>query len=210
MIVKTVEQQSTRRPRPNLRASLTDNTSIITGNQYLADIKVTSTNTLGYGKLTLAPGNNAGFASAPVEGIAKQFQNGLYLPGTRLDYYPSVGLTTQGNVAIAYIDSPTLMKAFHSLSAGQQLAFIQSIGNVKTGPIWQPMTFTMPQSTRRKDYVVDPSISLSDTNELDLAVQGMYLWVAYGLVTQTSDLTFGQMVLHTRMRCRELTSATAA
>lgn len=208
IIVKTIEQQSRRNPRPNFRARLSDDVSFITGNQYLTPPVVTATNTLGYGNLPLAPGNTGGFATSPVEAVANRYQNGLYLPGTRLDYIPAVGLSTKGTLAVAYIDSPTLMTRFFTLVPGAQLAFIQGLANVKTGPLWQPLTFPLPPNTRRKDYTVDNTITPTDTNEFDLAVQGIYLWVAYGLDAPSSNLTIGQMILHTKMRCRELVGYT--
>jgi len=203
-IVKTVEQRSTRMPRPRFAARLNDGVSYVSGNQYATAPVVTATNTLGYNKIVLAPGSGASFSSFPCDLVARQYQNGLYLPGTRLDYFPAVGLTTQGTIAIAYIDSPTLMKQWNGLTAGSQLAFVQGLANVKTGPLWQPLTFALTSPSRRKDYLVDNSIATGDTNELDLAVQGYFVWVAYGLVAPSSDLTIGQMVLHTKMRCREL------
>jgi hypothetical protein len=202
--VKTVQQLSTRMPRPRFSARLSDNVSYVTGNQYAIAPVVTAGNTLGYSKITLSPGHGGSFTSFPCDIVARQYQNGLYLPGTRLDYIPGVGLNTQGTIAIAYIDSPTLMKQWATLAAGNQLSFIQGLANVRTGPIWQPLTFPLPPNTRRKDYLVDNSIVANDTNELDLAVQGYFLWVAYGLQAPSADLTVGQMVLHTKMQCREL------
>lgn len=203
-VVKTIEQQSQRLPRVNLRGRLSANVTVLSGNQYLTPPVVTTGNTLGYGKLALAPGNSVGFSTWPVEAVAVRFQNGTYLPGTKLEYIPAVGLDTKGTIALAYIDSPGLMKQYMALASGSQLTFIQALANVKTGPLWQPLTFPLPPNTRRKDYMIDPSLVTSDTNELDLAVQGFYLWVAYGLQTTAANLTVGQLVLHTKMRCREL------
>lgn len=203
-IVKTVEQMSRRMPRQRLRAVLDDNVSVITGNQYLTAPVVDTAQTLGYGKLALSPGNPGGLTVAPVENVAKRYQNGLYLPGTRLDYIPAVGLNTAGNIIIGYIDSPQVMLKWAGLAAGTQLAFIQGLGNVRTGPLWQPLTFPLPPNTRRKDYVIDATLTLNDTNELDLAAQGFFVWCAYGLTAPAAALTVGQLVLHTKMRCREL------
>jgi len=204
LVVSTINQQSKSLPRTRVRGNLSENSTLLIGNQYLTAPEVTTTNTLGYGKLALTPGNAAGFSTYPVETIASRYQNGLYLPGTKLEYIPAVGLNIRGTIAVAYIDSPNLMKQWGAVTPGNHLAFIQGLTNVKTGPLWQSLTFPLPPNTRRKDYMIDPALVTSDTNELDLAAQGFYLWIAYGLEPPAANLTVGQMILHTRMRVREL------
>jgi hypothetical protein len=201
-----VDQLSKPSPRMNLRGRLNENVPNITGNEYATPATVSVGNTLGYGFVLLAPGNNAGRANAAVQTVGRYFQKGVYLPGTFLKYIPSVGLNTPGNIIIGYIDSPDVIKGYLSLPPGQQLNYIRDLSNSRTGPVWQELTFPLTQPPRRKTFMVDPSIS-NDIDAIDQSVQAYFVWCVYGTDTVVGqDKAFGQLMIHCKNRFEEVKS----
>lgn len=204
---ETVDKHSQRSPRVNLRARLNENVSHISGNEYNVGAIVPSGSSLGYGSVSLAPGNLAGRANAAINGVGRYFQKGLYLPGTFVRYIPSVGLNTPGNIIIAWLDNPDMIRAWNLLSAGAHLNFIRDVSNAKTGPVWQELTVPLTQPPRRKTFMVDPQLDFQSNTEVDLSCQGLFIFCVFGTdISLVDDKTYGQLLVHCKMRFEEVKS----
>lgn len=201
----TVDYLSRATPRMNLRGRLNENVTILSGNEYDEPPRVNAGQTLGYGEVQLSPGNISGRSNAAVNNVGRYFQKGLYLPGTFIKYIPAVGLNTNGNIIMGFIDSPDLMRIWTTLTAGSQLNFIRDLSSAKTGPLWQELTFPITQQPRRKNFMVDSFIA-ENIDSLDLAVQGLVVWCIYGVDTPVADKTFGQLQVHCKLKFEEVKS----
>jgi hypothetical protein len=203
--VRALEQLSKPNPRMNLRGRLNENVTFVSGNEYDDPPRVGAGNTVGHGDILFAPGNTNGRANAAINRVGEFFQKGLYLPGTFVKYIPSVGLNTNGNIIMGYIDSPDLIRIWLALPAGNQLNFIRDLANAKTGPVWQELTYPITQAPRRKNYMVDSNIS-GNIDAYDLSVQGMVIWVLYGVDAPVAEKTFGQLQVHCKVKFEEVKS----
>lgn len=209
VVKSTVDQLSRSTPRMNLRGRLNENVSVICGNEYNTPAVVTNGNTLGYNQVLLAPGNTAGRANAAVNGVCRYFQKGVYLPGTFLRYIPAVGLNTSGNIVMGFLDNPDIIRAWFALAAGAHLNFIRDLNNAKTAPVWQELTLPLTQPPRRKLFNIDPSIDVvgaAGLDSIDQSMQGIYVWCVYGVDTTQADKTFGQLMVHCKVRVEEVKS----
>lgn len=202
----TVDNLSRSSPRLNIRGRLNENVTLITGNEFNTPAVVTATNTLGYGSVTLAPGNTAGRSNAAVQAVGRYFQKGVYLPGTFVRYIPSVGLNTAGNIIIGFVDNPDMMRAWQVLAPGAHLNFIRDLNNAKTAPVWQELTLNLTQVPRRRIFNIDPSVEFTN-DAYDQTVQGQFLWCVYGVeATAGADKSFGQLMIHCKNRFEEVKS----
>jgi hypothetical protein len=204
-IVGAVETLAKRNPRMNLSGRLNENVSTICGNEYNSPCIVPNLASAGHGTVYLAPGNVVGRSNAAVQNVGKFFQKGLYLPGTFVKYIPSVGLNTPGNIIIGYLDSPDLIHKWGTLAEGAQLNFIRDLNNARTCPVWQELTFPLTQPPRRRVFMIDSSI-LSTPDEIDQAVQGIFVWCVFGATPPSGPQTFGQLMIHARCRFEEVKS----
>lgn len=202
---KTVDQLSKANPRMNLRGRLNENVSIICGNEYSAPAVVLANAADGWGTITLNPGNASGRTNAAVNAVGRYFQKGIYLPGTFLRYIPAVGLNTNGNIIIGWLDSPDMMRAWFALGAGNHLNFIRDLNNAKTAPLWQELTFPLTQPPRRKIFMVDPSIE-TNNDALDQSTQGIFVYAVFGTDIVATNRTYGQMMIHCKERFEEVKS----
>nr|WRQ65567.1 structural protein [Tolivirales sp.] len=207
---KTVTQYSQRKPRLNLRGTLNSNTVLLTGNEYNHAIKTPVTATDGVVSVFLAPGNAWNRTNAPVQKVGALFQKGIYLPGTKLTYIPSVGLNTPGNIIIGFLDSPVMIENYFSKTTdADRIAFLYDLGNFKTGPVWQQMEYPLTQPPRRKVFITDNSISAAMI-DYDLSMQGMWIVAVAGTNAGGSGgTTVGQLVIHCRCKFEEVKSHTS-
>lgn len=204
-IVGTVQKLSQPSPRMNLRGRLNENVTNVCGNEYNSPCAVSPNQSIGYGQVTLAPGNVNGRSNAAVNTVGRYFQKGLYLPGTFVRYIPSVGLNTPGNIIMGFIDSPDLIRAWLALTPGNQLNFVRDLNNSKTAPVWQELSMPLTQAPRRKSFMIDPSIDFT-IDAIDQSVQGYFVWVVFGVTPDTSGRDYGQLLVHCKERFEEVKS----
>lgn len=203
-IVNAVEASSRRMPRMRMRGQISESVATVQGNELAATVEVTATNTLGHGFVQLAPGNATGYTTSPIQNVGSQFQFGTYLPGTTIKYIPSCGINTLGSIYIAYTDSPQVMVQYANLTAGQHLSFIKKFANIRTGPLWQELAFPILNKPRRSKFTNDSTLVSNDTNEVDLAVQGMFFYLVTVPTAVTATTPYGHLVLHSKMRFSEV------
>lgn len=204
---KVVDSLARRNPRPNLRASLNSNVTHIRGNEYNEPLRIPVGESSGVKNVVLAPGNTNGRANAPVNAIGNKFQLGVYLPGTKVTYIPSVGLNTPGNIAMVFIDSSTAIASYLSLTtdAARQNFIFDSAG-VKTGPVWQQMDYPINRAPRRRLFSTD--ITVTDQSEIDQSIQGYLLTCVFAADVNSGSTpkVVGQLVVHCNMRFEEVRS----
>lgn len=201
----TTANFSKSNPKVNLRGRLSENVTLIAGNEYDVPASVSASNTVGYGGAALSPGNTGGRTNAAVNTVGKYFQKGVYLPGTFFKYIPSVGLNTPGNIIVGFLDSPEVIRAWYALSAGNQLNFIRDLNNARTAPVWQEMVIPLTQPPRRKTFVIDSQI-LDTKDDVDMSMQGLYVWCVYGVESIAASRAYGQIMIHCKERFEEVKS----
>lgn len=205
-VANTVNNLSKRTPRLRLKGNLNENVSMVCGNEYANPAANVAGETTGYGAVLLAPGNVGGRANAAVQRIGQYFQKGLFLPGTSLTYIPSVGLNTPGNIVIGFLDSPEQIRFWANLAPGQQLNFIRDLNNAKTSPVWQELHFPMVTPPRRRIFSVDTSLTLTDTDQIDQSLQGMWVYCLFGVPGTSPGTAYGQLTIHCKCRFEEAKS----
>lgn len=205
-VVNTVSNLGRRTPRIKLKGQLNENVSMVCGNEYATPAANANGNSIGFGYVGLAPGNVGGRSNAAVQRIGQYFQKGIFLPGSSLTYIPSVGLNTAGNIIIGWIDSPEQIRYWSTLTAGAHLNFIRDLNNSKTGPVWQELHMPLVAPPRRKIFTVDTSVVISDMDQTDQSIQGLFVWCVYGVAPTDPGITLGQLMIHCKCRFEEAKS----
>lgn len=140
--------------------------------------------------------NNFGVAPAGVA-VAQHYAEGVFYD-CYVKYTPAVGMTTPGRVWIAHIDNPESIRVFELASLSAQIAFIKSVGNVVTGPVYRDLTFRIPGSRRRKAYDTNATTAALDENILDRCNQGTVIFAIEGGPVSTSGV--GTIWCHDQLR----------
>lgn len=210
-IRKTVDTLAKTMPKMRMRGLLNENSCTLRGNEFLNPATVTATNTVGYGYNMLAAGIDTLMDSSPITAIGKGFQFCLYLPGTTMTYHPACGLNQIGSIVMGYIDSPQVMRNWFNLSPGSHLQFLRQLPNSKSGPLWQELTVPIHTGKPRRSKFQNDPVVPNDTNELDLAAQGLFVWCIFNVSpAPTANTTYGQLIQHTNVRYLEAKSGVTA
>lgn len=117
------------------------------------------------------PGNPAGFTSPTGPTVAGYYSTGKFLPGTTVEWVPSVGFTTSGRVYIGFTDNPELASTIISaVNTASYATYVKGLGDVISFPVYQNEKFSIPTRLRRKMF--DTNVSLTnDVNVLDRSLQ---------------------------------------
>lgn len=124
------------------------------------------------------PGNSDGMASTVGPIVASYYSTGKFLPGTMVEWVPSVGFTTSGRVFVGFTDNPEVAASISAL--GGTVAYIgavKSLGDVITFPVYQTEKWQVPAKLRRKMFDTNGLISSTDPNVLDRSMQ-TFMFVA--------------------------------
>lgn len=173
--------QMVGQPRSGVRGMISKNTRV-RGNATGNNLFITATQD-GQRYVLDARGNAP---NDPVSTVSTLYNTYKYLPGTTFHYVPAVGVTSSGNVHVAYVDNPELI-AYGlglTLSTAAFNTFVLNQANCKTYPIWQSFTYTMPTATRRKMFDVNNSTTYT-ADENDRSVQGMFVISVESPLTST-------------------------
>lgn len=206
------QQASARVARISVRGQLMRNT-MLSGNQMV--VPVTTTANGDTGSIHLLTGS--GPDNDPVGSVIRIYQQFKYLPGTAFTHIPSVGVTSTGNVSIAYITNPESIQNFRALLAGTPNLTefnlrTRNVGNCKTAPIWQQLTLNMDPVYRRPRYDVNRNLSFSPpfstdadfqnaVNEADRAIQGAFV---VSIVGAPASTTVSRSFIHKKVQVFEL------
>jgi len=129
-------------------------------------------------------GLNANFT--PLMNIAKNYNECLFQTAV-MTYVPSVGLTTPGNVTIAFINNPET--CFYLLEAARTDSEIAAIAlgcsNSVTHAIWHEFTYAMNLPARRKRFDVNNTGPIGSIDTIERGCQGVFVIVISGAPQNT-------------------------
>lgn len=104
-------------------------------------------------------------------------------------WVPLIGATTGGSVRISYIDNAEMIYKTTSggYTAGDMSILTQQAGATHRGPIWQEISFSMPNNIgkRRMWYQADTS-AIANSEQADRVVQALALVYVTGPVSTPS------------------------
>lgn len=120
------------------------------------------------------PGNADGLFADVGPQIVRRYSTAKFLPGTKLRWEPSVGITTPGRVFVAFTDNPEKMEVMLAFIAGGNYTnfsnAIKGFGNLQSFPIWQETEIAVPSRLRRKMFDTNATTS-AVREELDRSAQ---------------------------------------
>lgn len=161
-------------------------------------------NGLGGFRRHYVPGHGATLSNPYGPAIVSFYSTGVFKPGTTITYEPSVSFTTPGRVVCGFTDNPEVIAMIQSKLDqcyasptnatlwGEYLAAVQSLGSVRTFPVWQETQIPFPTKLRRKRFDINSTIS-NDANVYDRSCQTS-LFVAF--VGTTPDINPGVLRFH--------------
>lgn len=118
-----------------------------------------------------APGAASGLTATVGPTIASYYSTGKFLPGTMVEWVPSVGFTTSGRVFVGFTDNPEVMINIIALVGTSAYgAAIKGLGDVISFPIYENRSWMVPTKLRRKMFDVNASGTFS-SDELDRSAQ---------------------------------------
>lgn len=122
------------------------------------------------------PGNSSGFLSTVGPTVAAFYSTGKFLPGTCLEWIPSVGFTTNGQISVGFTDNPEVMAVIASAAnTTAYIDYVKGLGDVQSWPIYDTRMIQVPTKLRRKMFDVNIGINPGDPNVLDRSAQiGMF------------------------------------
>lgn len=195
-----------RVPRFNIRGTISD-TTVLSGNR-----RTSETTASGNGHSTFQLDINTLRPTDVISSVGQHYRQYKYLPGTTLNWVPSVSLTTTGTVTVAYIDSPELMVAWSIIvSESDRNTFVQSIGNAKTFPIWREWSYPMPGGPLRRNLFDIDATPGTATNDVERQRQGQFI-VQFTGVPGTPTIADGTIIarpyLHQKVMLKGLNAQT--
>ncbi len=133
------------------------------------------------------PGNTSGMIAPSGPQVASYYSTGKFLPGTTVEWVPSVGFTTSGRVYIGFTDNPEVMSAIIATvnTASYQTA-VKSLGDVISFPVYQNEKFSIPTRLRRKMFDTNSTVSTGDVNVYDRCAQTAMFFLVEGAPASTT------------------------
>lgn len=156
-----------------------------------------------------ATGNAAGFVRLDmtqpgvISTVGGLYQQYLFKPGTAFNYVPSVGLTSSGNVMVAWLDNPEIISAYLLAGSAARQTIVQSLANAKIYPIWQQFSYALTAGPRLKKFDVNGTMA-SSSDELQRGTQGMFVFSVNNAPAST-QVSFSYT--HCKVQLWNLTSA---
>lgn len=159
-------------------------------------------------------GNNAIRSTGTA--IASYYSSGVFRPGTRVRWEPSVSFTTSGRVYVGFTDNPEVMaslvalydiaSASHVVSDwGNYANQVIGLGSTMSFPVWQETDVSFPTTLRRRMFDVNATADYSDSNVLDRSAQiGMFAFMD----GTPADTGLGQFWYHDNMMVEGMHSVT--
>nr|WRQ65233.1 hypothetical protein [Tolivirales sp.] len=137
------------------------------------------------------PGNSFGLPFAGGPSIVAKYATGVFRPGTRIRWEPSVSPTIGGRVFLGFSDNPEVMEkllvkwsAYNDtpteLTYAAYANSVKALANTVSWPLWQEHDITVPTRLRRKRFDCNAVLTYTDTNVLDRSAQTMMFAVFDG------------------------------
>ncbi len=130
------------------------------------------------------PGNATGLINAIGPSVASYYSTGKFLPGTSVEWVPSVGFTTNGRVYVGFTDNPEVTAAIMGVGGtAAYIAAVKGLGDVISFPIYQGEKFMVPTKLRRKMFDSNATV-VTGADVLDRSMQvSMFVAIEGGPTT---------------------------
>lgn len=146
--------------------------------------------------------NSLGNYSGPT--IASLYATGLFKPGTKIRWEPTISPTSGGRVFVGFTDNPEAMARLENAANAyfsdrtaakydDYSSLVKSLGNLISFPAWCEKDITFPLRTRRKRFDCNELIAFDDVNQLDRSCQQSLFMCADGLSGVTSGASIGSL-----------------
>lgn len=137
------------------------------------------------------PGNGFGLAFTGGTSIVGKYSTGVFRPGTRIRWEPSVSPTIGGRVFLGFSDNPEVMEKLlakwiayndlpNELNYTAYANAVKALANVVSWPLWQEHDIAVPTRLRRKRFDCNLLTTFTDVNILDRSAQTMMFAVFDG------------------------------
>jgi hypothetical protein len=171
-----LNQRRRNPPRVSVRGNIA-NATHIQGTELLNTI-TTNSSGAAVAVVPLIAGSPVGLSTGytPLQSVAKIYNQFLFKT-SHVQYIPSVGMTTPGNVTIAFINNSESM--FYLLEPSRTISEIGAIvlgqANAVTHPIWHEFSYPMNLPARRKRFDVNGTSTILDVNTIERDCQGVFV-----------------------------------
>lgn len=128
------------------------------------------------------PGYGNFLSSFAGPSIVSFYSTGVFKPGTRVRWEPSVSFTTSGRWFVGFTDNPEvcallaiLYDTYASSPTPANYAVyadkVKALGSVISFPVWQETEINFPTRIRRKRFDCNSTVTLSQVDTLDRSMQ---------------------------------------
>lgn len=147
------------------------------------------------------PGNINSLANWSGPTIAAHYATGVFKPGTKLRWEPTISPISGGRVFVGFTDNPEVAQTlelyanvyYSDKSAANYDAFairVKGLGNLISFPAWVEKDIPFPTKLRRKRFDVNTTASFSNVDVLDRSCQVSVFMCADGF----ADLPNGSLI----------------
>lgn len=193
-----------RIPKQPRMSTLNDNASVV---RYRTMSPTIEGNAYSLYARFMVPGLSGALNSNTVgPGIVANYSTGVFKPGTRCQWLPSVSFNTTGRVYVGFTDNPEAAAALNTLANsvvssptyGLYADAVKSLGNLITFPVWAETDISIPLKLRRKRFDVNANLGSATSDILDRCMQTS-MWVAFegfasGGTTSLGTFLFDEVV----------------
>lgn len=125
-------------------------------------------------------GNGLATSSGPI--VVSCYSTGVFKPGTKISWEPSLSPTSGGRIFVGFTDNIEVMKTiidlFDVYNAAPTLdnysnyaTGVKGLGNVVSHPAWMEFDTAVPLRLRRKMFDVQNTMTVTNLESLDRSVQ---------------------------------------
>lgn len=130
-------------------------------------------------------GNGLATSSGPI--VVSCYSTGVFKPGTRISWEPSLSPTSGGRIFVGFTDNPEVMKTIIDLfevynatpnadTYSNYATGVKGLGNVASHPAWMEFDIAVPLRQRRKMFDVQNVMTVTNLESLDRSAQtGMFV-----------------------------------
>lgn len=168
-------------PRLRVKGNLGQNT-VLTGTEVCDSLTTSSTGT-AHLVVPLIGGSGAGLdpALSPLQNVAKLYNSFLF-HSSAIQYIPSVGLNSPGNISISFINNAETV--FYALEPTRTTADLKTIclgqANCVSHPVWHEFSYPMRLPARRKRFDCNSTSPIGSVDVIDRDCQGAFIIIITG------------------------------
>lgn len=175
-------QGGVRRKRTSVPTMSGDNGNTIIRYRVQGNTIGTDTNGLAVQARLFVGGDRVPLVSPIGPEIVSNFSTYRFMPGTTVQWEPSVSFSSSGRLFVGFVDNPEVTVALVNLlntyigapTAGnynQYADAVKALGSTISFPIWQETAIPFPTRMRRKRFDTNLTVAATDPNVLDRCMQ---------------------------------------